>query len=1065
MTENQAAAAYHAMADEFSLVIRLVRELQSHYLKRRHWDAIEDILGFSVSPIVAQQTDSTSSINPSHLSVTLGALVETHSIKVLPAIQAITLRAAKEASICDLLEIIRTTWEAASFELVVNGGRNKVPILMRLPRLANHVEHDVVAVARLLQSPYVGYIRDEVEDWRATLARLANQLDGLSRFQRHYIQLAALFRGSDTSNVTRTTPSDMSNMLPSAERILSDSETWWRDLMNNFAADSRVLQAMALPAITHIDTYTSGLCTALNEIHMHLEDRRRGFPRLHLCADLDLFGAIARTSPGNVICMILPAIRSCFPVISNVEFGTKAVKDVVIIALDGDSLAIQFDFKIRSSFEEWLHAFDLATRRAIVKGCRPAMRAALAFEDTGLVAGYSNDRMPISEASCHRINPDTSLEVNRDEVQPDDFLLTAQPIQCVVVTMQILWCESIVTALTRTPTEVDRALVEVIAKRELQHTSIAAAIQSRMSEKKCLKLSALFIVALQALESARHLVTLRVDSIEDFNWLATLRLELRSTSTPSSRLESVSAMEISEERQDVVVCLGSIPPIQYGFEYVGCAHTRILVTPATERCWLSLAMIFQRGLGAHIWGSRAGWCMASTAECLAATAGEMFLSVDCTVTMMTIGQDRQDGSPLPFMCSRLLKCVGLAAHTWACFVGVNAMTCDALTCFLSSVNKILSEARSMFRGFCAAAVSNTAVLASSVSVSWPQAFWLGPRIVVTSHKSDLSLSDTSRMSDLHRCFRPLLCTLPDAIQIVMLQLNLAGFGSNESELLCRRIMGFWNLFHGLAFIAKVRIGTPRELNRVLRDTLNDLPKQVRIDKREDAVAPPNAENVPGEESDRHVDFASAFRKHILRAHQKSLDIRTVDLLLEGTFLISRESFSGIYPVEARHDDPDLVSKAILWAPPGWKLRPHSRLVVDARYLCDTVCSGAARITALVGAPGSGKTSIAFAAAALAAASSRSMQGAEYSTQAQLSVVTANALPLEDLWGSQNADGKWSDGAGSAMIRAAAVITRAHNSTPLSEEVKSSGFIGGARWVLFDFDGNNPELSLRRTSSI
>ena len=102
---------------------------------------------------------------------------------------------------------------------------------------------------------------------------------------------------------------------------------------------------------------------------------------------------------------------------------------------------------------------------------------------------------------------------------------------------------------------------------------------------------------------------------------------------------------------------------------------------------------------------------------------------------------------------------------------------------------------------------------------------------------------------------------------------------------------------------------------------------------------------------------------------------------------------------------------------------------------------------------------------MAAASSRSTQGAEYSAQAQLSVVTANALPLEDLWGSQNADGKWSDGAGSAMIRAAAVITRAHNSTPLSEEVKSSGFIGGARWVLFDFDGNNPELSLRRTSSI
>ena len=252
--ENKAAAAYRAMAEDFDLVICLVRELQSHNLKKRHWEAIEDVLGFSIS-IPSDSGSSGDSASSACLSVTLGTLVERHSIKELPAIRAITSQACHEATLYESLKRVQTTWSTLELEIVSHGIRNEMPILVGLPEYLARVEDDVVLVSRLLQSPYVGYLQDEVEEWRVSLVKLMKQLDYLVKFQSHLAQLAALLRGWDASNVTRASPCDLSSLLPSVERTLSDSESWWRNLVTDFAADSHIMRVVTQGMITRVVTW------------------------------------------------------------------------------------------------------------------------------------------------------------------------------------------------------------------------------------------------------------------------------------------------------------------------------------------------------------------------------------------------------------------------------------------------------------------------------------------------------------------------------------------------------------------------------------------------------------------------------------------------------------------------------------------------------------------------------------------------------------------------------------------------------------------------------------------
>lgn len=1077
LASNEAAAAYHAMAEDFCLVIDLIRELKSPFLKNRHWEAIEDILGFPVSAVVSHDgEDQRDNKNPGssgapHLSVTLGELIEKHAIKASPAIRAISARAAHEAALHQALEQIRITWAAAKFAVLPHSGRNDVPTLMCLTNLMNNVEDDVVTIIRLLESPYVGYIRDELEDWRASLTTIAVQLGGLVTIQSNLARLTCQFRGTDTSSVTRASPFDLGSLIPSAERVLSDTTAWWRDLMTSFTADACVLRAAELPSIAEneIKRRRSELHAALNEVRAHLESRRAAFPRLHLCADEALLAAVARTSLGNVVATALPVIRSCFPAIANLELdgvaALKVTKEVIIISAGGDRLSVSFDFKMRSALEESLHTLDLAIRCAIAKGFKPSLLAALTFEDTGSLS--------VLRAETVNSMKETSGTSGIDEISNKNKLWMTHPIQCNIIAAQIVWGHSIKIALSADRRCVEKALARVIANRQSQYTLIAVALRSSvLCKTHRMSLSALLIAASHALDSACHLAALKVSSTVEFSWLATLRYEARYAASDgnatrnalptglhrncSSSIESFSqwnvsmdcVTDISGECEDIVVCLGGIWPLQYGFEYVGTAHTRLLITPATERCWLSLITLFQSGFGVHLRSNQANMSshLASTASSLAATVGEAFFSVECAIAAISGSES------LPYMCSRLLRCVALSSNVWGCFCCINSLG-SALGAFNATVDELLLKTHIIAASCrCSAVLGHTQAKTCSITT----------RLVVTT----TSLEPNKRQVYLshNRGFRPLVVALPDITRTAVLHLIAGGF--DTAELLGRRAVVLWRSLPGLVTsinYSKSGLGTLQGLTRVL-DGLARYSQNCRIGLEDcikcDENVPVkttggNVSESPAKEEGNTIDFAEIFRSHLLRIFSRFLDISA----LNAVFLAVFPHFNNFSETSAQTPgDGDIE---VIWtaltnlAPVRWQYMSsgHPELVLHARALCDMLggnkdelddLNNHSTIIGLVGDPGTGKTTIALAAAALAVASDEADDSPKGTPRPLLSIIAVNALPIEDIWGSFLPDGSWGDGAAAAMVRAAVI----------PGPVVDMSVAAGARWVLFDFDGKD-----------
>ena len=1059
LSGNEAAVSYHGMAEDFRLVIGLIRELRSPFLRNRHREAVEDILGFSISAIpqrdgaggdLAEAPSGSTKLDAARLSVTLGHLIERHAIKALPAIKAITTRATHEAILYQSLDEVRTTWAGAEFVVLNYNGRKDAPTLACIQVLVDDVQKDMAALVQLLESPHVSYIREELEGWHASLVKLAMQLDALTEIQSGLTRLTFQLRVPESSSVSRVTSFDLGSLIPVAERVLNDTEPWWRDLMTSISSEPSVLRAALLPAMKQqeLEKHRSGLHMAMNEIRSHLQSRREAFPRLYLCADDALLPSIAQTSLGNAAALASPIIRSCFPAVSTFELGigSKISKDILITSPDGGHISILFDFKMRCALEEWLHALNLAMHRAVAKGLKPCLRLALKLETMGSLPSTTNE-----------VEEDADSKQVSLENSPLSQFWMDQPIQCIVIAAQVVWCRSTEFALRSND---HGALVDVTVKRESQCASIVTTLRGVSNRTAVMAISALLLAASNAAETARDLAKLKVCSSEDFHWSATLRFEPRYSpariaqpteasysSGPSAPSEehaprahgrsvepTEDILDPLEDCEQIMICLGGVHPIQYGLEYVGAAHARLLVTQASERCWLSLLTLVNSGFGVRLTGSGVSTNrqLASTAASFAAIIGEPFFSVDCTTAGMAMNSETSD--VLPWACSQLLRCVAHTHTHWGCFCGLDTLGCDALVIFEAAITEVLNKSR-------------------LTETSCGHRF---PRIVVTTLCSE-QITHNYCSQDLHgSAFRSLAAATPDIARTVILHLNVHGI--ERAEPLGRRIASFWTCLPGLV-VSSTQSCTGLGSVHGLAQILNCLSKWSGDNESLHLV---DLSRVSRDHP--HAIVIAKLRAQILRMFSRVLDTSALDALLHDIF---SEAYNvpTFCPQQQVQESPFEDDTKTVWsalaalAPLRWKFAPSGDFVFQARRLHDALLnrqdnsSKTAGMVGLIGDPGSGKTTLSFAAAALATASHGVEEGPKGIARPLLSIVATNALPVEHLWGSFLPDGTWRDGAASAMMRAASMVSGPQINLPVSDAAKC-GFAAGARWVLFDVDGAN-----------
>ncbi|RYY34772.1 hypothetical protein EON62_02995, partial [archaeon] len=278
----------------------------------------------------------------------------------------------------------------------------------------------------------------------------------------------------------------------------------------------------------------------------------------------------------------------------------------------------------------------------------------------------------------------------------------------------------------------------VRVKAEL--AALTALVQTPMPplQRKCVV--AILIAGVHARDVVQRLLDDRVAGREAFQWQSQLRMYL-------------------EPESGQVLARHALCTLPYGFEYEGCS-ARLVITPLTERCWLTLSTAMRLRLGAAPAGP-AGTGKTESSKDLAKALG-----VQCVV----------------FNCSEQLNYATLSrifaglAQTgaWACLDEVNRLHVEVL----SVVSVMLSVIR---RGR----------LAGAERIQFEgRSIPLRDHHVVITYNPDYS-GRTELPDNLKALFRPCAMVLPDSSAIAEVMLASEGFLTSHS--LASRVTRLYDL--------------------------------------------------------------------------------------------------------------------------------------------------------------------------------------------------------------------------------------------------------------------------------
>ena len=288
-------------------------------------------------------------------------------------------------------------------------------------------------------------------------------------------------------------------------------------------------------------------------------------------------------------------MRKCFDAMTGLEFGDQpsgAIDIFAMISPEGEKVQLTKNLKARGPVEEWLLEVEGSMRKALHD-----------LFKQGVVLYQEMDRpLWIKESKG----------------------------QVVASISQIMWCRGTASALramknvgkTRSSSMEGSGMVES-STDDTTTTPIQAWYDTNLSQLgqltravrgKLTKIQRKVIVALctvdvHARDIVRDLMESKVESTDDFKWQQQLRTYW-------------------EDDIDDCIVRQATATIPYGYEYMG-ATSRLVITPLTDRCWMTITSSLHLKLGAAPAGP-AGTGKTESSKDLAKALGILCIVFNCS---------------------------------------------------------------------------------------------------------------------------------------------------------------------------------------------------------------------------------------------------------------------------------------------------------------------------------------------------------------------------------------------------------------------------------------------------
>ncbi|KAJ3281611.1 Dynein heavy chain 6, axonemal [Borealophlyctis nickersoniae] len=399
---------------------------------------------------------------------------------------------------------------------------------------------------------------------------------------------------------------DIQRQLPDEARMFMQVDRSWKDVMRKVSRNPNAMKSGTTPGLLETMIQNNALLDQIQKcLEDYLESKRLLFPRFYFLSNEELLEILSQTRNPQAV---QPHLGKCFDAIKSLEFSSgdpKAIDIAAMLSPEGERVPFAKTIKARGNVEAWLGSVE----EAMVGILRKLIKGAVAeFEES------------------------KRTDWVREHVG-----------QVVVTGNQIIWTRDVGECLKAA--EPLKALAQFKQKSVNALSAVAALVRGDLTKIQRGIIGALITIDVHNRDIVQGLINAKVTGPGDFEWSKQMRYYWDTDADTCQVSMSTSLFG-------------------YGYEYLGCSP-RLVITPLTDRCYLTLTGAMQLNLGGSPVGP-AGTGKTETVKDLAKA-----LARQCVVFNCSDGMDYK-------MMGKMFA--GLAqSGAWCCFDEFNRIDIEVLS--------------------------------------------------------------------------------------------------------------------------------------------------------------------------------------------------------------------------------------------------------------------------------------------------------------------------------------------------------------------------------------------------
>ena len=466
---------------------------------------------------------------------------------------------------------------------------------------------------------FVDFFRDRVLHWQSALGTVEDVLKVWINVCRNWSSLESIFMAS----------ADIRSQLPEATKTFEGVDNEFKELMKDAVNETNVLAVCSVEGRQEsLQTMQSRLESCQKSLNEYLDQKKKIFPRFYFVSNVALLDMLANgTNPPK----IMKYLGDCYDSLNELTLvvDDKGVQNSKLanemIAKDGERMMLNEEFSLEGEIERYLNNLTEAMRDTLKESMRSGYNAA---------ANWELDK-------------------------PRHLWLFDFPAQVVVTCTQMYWTEETEIALEDLAGGQEDAVKRYLATCDARLQELIKLVLGKLDSADRIKIITIITLDVHARDMIQALVDEKVEGVESFAWQKQLRFYwIAPTSDVEGRICDFKT--------------------KYFYEWIGNTG-RLVITPLTDRCYVTLSM----GLRLFLGGAPAG--PAGTGKTETTKDLARALALPCYV----------------FNCSDQMNYMTMAdifrglaqAGVWGCFDEFNRISIEVLSVVASQVKVIQDQVK------------------------------------------------------------------------------------------------------------------------------------------------------------------------------------------------------------------------------------------------------------------------------------------------------------------------------------------------------------------------------------